>query len=39
MNLIAFKPKTWYSEEKDYQFEGIKVYRLGNFDLSSTIFP
>ncbi|WP_282787881.1 glycosyltransferase [Flavobacterium croceum] len=36
---IVLKPKKWYSKEKDYTFEDIKVYRFSTYDLPSCILP
>lgn len=37
--VIVFKPKTWYSKERDYEFEGVKVYRFRTYSLPSNILP
>ncbi len=37
--VMVFKPKPWYSKEKDYEFEGIKVFRFKTFELPSNILP
>lgn len=38
-NIVVLKPKPWYSFDKDYEFEGIKIYRFTTFDLPSNILP
>ena len=37
--LMIFKPKSWYSKEEDYEFEGMKVFRFKKFELPSNILP
>lgn len=34
-----FKPKAWYSKERDYEYEGIKVYRFPVVELPSNLLP
>lgn len=36
---IVLKPTSWYSNEKDYDYNGIKVYRYRSYELPSGIFP
>lgn len=38
-SVIVFKPKKWFSLEKGYEYEGVKVYRFKVFDLPSNILP
>ncbi len=38
-DAIVLKPKPWYSKEKDYEFEGINVYRFKTYELPSNILP
>lgn len=38
-NIIVFKPKSLFSKEKDYEFEGFKVYRFKTFNLPSNLLP
>lgn len=37
--VVVFKPKMWYSKERDYVFEGIKVCRFKTYDLPSYMLP
>jgi glycosyltransferase involved in cell wall biosynthesis len=37
--VVVFKPKTWYSSESDYEYQGVKVYRFKTFELPSNILP
>lgn len=37
--VVVFKPKSWYSSEEDYEYEGIKVYRFKTYELPSNIVP
>lgn len=37
--VIVFKPKAFYSNESDYEFEGVKVYRFNLYQLPSGILP
>jgi hypothetical protein len=37
--VIVFKPKLWHSTEKDYEFEGISVYRFNAYEIPSSILP
>lgn len=38
-SVVICKPKPWYSKEKDYEFEGVTVYRFSTFELPSNILP
>lgn len=37
--VVVFKPKPWYSKEKDYEYEGVKVFRFSTYELPSAILP
>ena len=37
--VLVLKPKPWYSNEKDYDYEGVKVYRFNTYELPSNILP
>ena len=37
--LLVFKPKPWYSKGKDYEYDGVRVYRFNTFELPSKILP
>jgi glycosyltransferase involved in cell wall biosynthesis len=38
-DVVVLKPKPWYSFEKDYEFEGIKVFRFKTYQLPSNLLP
>ena len=38
-DVVVLKPKPWYSFEKDYEFEGIKVLRFKTYQLPSNLLP
>ncbi len=37
--VVVFKPKPWYSKGKDYEYDGVKVFRFSTFELPSNILP
>jgi glycosyltransferase involved in cell wall biosynthesis len=39
LDVVVFKPKKLYSKEKDYEIEGVNVYRFRSFELPSNILP
>ncbi len=38
-NIIVLKPKSFFSKEKDYEYEGINVYLFNVLALPSNLFP